>query len=78
MLLELPDIIFKSKGSGRRRKKMNPIELTDGDRDMLREVLQNHLTEVSWEIAFTHSKDSVQFLRKRREFIEDFIQRLNA
>ena len=57
---------------------MAKIELTDGDRDMLRDVLQKHLTELSWEIAFTHRKDSLEFLRKRREFIEGFIQRLNA
>jgi hypothetical protein len=57
---------------------MAQIELTDGDRDMLRDVLQKHLTELSWEIAFTHRKDSLEFLRKRREFIEGFIQRLNA
>jgi hypothetical protein len=56
---------------------MKLIELTDGEKDMLREVLQNHLKEVSWEIAFTHSKDSVQFLQKRKEFIESFIQRLD-
>ncbi len=57
---------------------MNPIELTDGEKDMLREVLQNHLTEVSWEMAFTHRRDSVQFLRERREFIEGFIRRLKG
>jgi hypothetical protein len=56
---------------------MSLIELTNGDKEMLREVLQNHLTEVSWEMAFTHSKDSVQYLRKRREFMEDFIRRLD-
>ncbi len=62
----------------RRLMKMSQIELTNGDREMLREVLQNHLTEVSWEIAFTHSRDSVRYLQKRREFIEGFIQRLNG
>ena len=56
---------------------MSMIELTNGDKEILREVLQNHLTEVTWEIAFTHSRDSVQYLQKRREFIEGFIQRLN-
>ncbi len=55
---------------------MAQIELTDGERDMLRDVLQKHLTELSWEIAFTHSRDSVEFLRKRKGFIEGFIQRL--
>ncbi len=57
---------------------MTQIELTDGDKDMLREILQNHLTEVTWETAFTHSKESVQYLQKRREFLEGFIQRLNS
>ncbi len=55
---------------------MAQIELTDSERDMLRDVLQKHLTELSWEIAFTHSRDSVEFLRKRKGFIEGFIQRL--
>ncbi len=55
---------------------MAQIELTDGERDMLRDVLKKHLTELSWEIAFTHSRDSVEFLRKRKGFIEGFIQRL--
>ena len=57
---------------------MARIELTDGERDMLRDVLQKHLTELSWEIAFTHTKDSVRFLQKRREFIEGFIKRLDV
>jgi len=56
---------------------MAQIELTDGDRDLLRDVLQKHLTELSWEIAFTHNNDSLEFLRKRREFIEGFVQRLD-
>ncbi len=56
---------------------MSLIELTNGDKEMLREVLQNHLKEVTWEITFTHSKDSLQYLQKRREFIEGFIQRLD-
>ncbi len=57
---------------------MTQIELTDGDKDLLRDVLKKHLTELSWEIAFTHTKDSVKFLQKRKEFIEEFIQRLNG
>jgi hypothetical protein len=31
---------------------------------------------VSHEIAFTHNKDSVELLQKRKEFIEGFIQHL--
>ncbi len=55
---------------------MAKIDLTHEEADTLREVLQKHLTELTWEIAFTHSKDSVEFLRKRKGFIEGFIQRL--
>jgi hypothetical protein len=54
------------------------IDLTDEDRDSLRNVLEKHLTELSWEIAFTHGRDSLEFLRKRRDFIEGFIRRLNG
>ncbi len=57
---------------------MSMIELTNGDKEMLREVLENHLTEVNWQMAFTHSTDSVQYLRKRREFIQGLIERLNG
>ncbi len=57
---------------------MSLNELTTGDKEMLRDNLQKHLSELSFEIAFTHSRDSVQFLQKRREFIEGFIQRLNS
>ncbi len=57
---------------------MAQIKLTGEDRDILREVLQKHLSELSWEIAFTHRKDSSDFLQKRKEFIEGFIQRLDG
>jgi len=53
------------------------IELTDGDKEMLRDVLQKHLSELSWEVAFTHRRDCVEFLQDRKEFIEGFIQRLD-
>lgn len=55
---------------------MAQVELTSQDIDTLQEILQNHLSELRWEIAFTHKKDIVKFLQNRKEFIEDFIQRL--
>ncbi len=55
---------------------MVQIELSDGDRDRLRDILQKHLSELSWEIAFTHRGDSLKFLRERKEFVEGFIHRL--
>jgi len=54
------------------------IQLNDGDKEMLQNVLEKHLTQLSWEIAFTHSRDSVRFLRERKEFIEGFMQRLSG
>jgi hypothetical protein len=59
-----------------RRQTMAQIELTQSEMKMLQEILQRHLAELLPEIAFTHSKDYIQFLRKRREFIENFIRRL--
>jgi hypothetical protein len=57
---------------------MAQIELTQDEVNMLRDILRKHLSELSFEIAFTHShrKDFREFLEKRREFIEGFIQRL--
>ena len=55
---------------------MAQIELTQTEMKTLQEILQRHLSELLPEIAFTHRKDYIQFLRKRREFIEDFIRRL--
>ncbi len=54
------------------------IELNDLEKNKLRDILQKHLKELSWEIAFTHTTDSVKFLRDRKEFIEGFIQRLDV
>ncbi len=55
---------------------MSQIELTQHDTDMLREILEKHLSQLLLEIAFTHSKDSVAVLEKRKDFIEGFIRRL--
>ena len=54
------------------------VEMTDDERDRLSEVLHKHLGELSWEIAFTHTRDSLEYLRKRREFVEGFIHRLKG
>ena len=57
---------------------MDCIPLTSRDKEMLRTVLQKHLEDLKWEIAFTHSKDSTDLLEERREFMEGFMQRLGA
>ncbi len=55
---------------------MTQIELTQAETDMLRDTLKTYLSELSFEIAFTHSKDSAEVLRERAEFLEKFIGRL--
>jgi hypothetical protein len=55
---------------------MAEIELTQTEMNMLRDILKKHLSELTFEVAFTHRKDFLEFLEKRKEFIEDFIQRL--
>ncbi len=55
---------------------MAQLELTQTEMKTLKEILQRHLAELLPEIAFTHRKDYIQFLRKRKEFIEDFVRRL--
>jgi CRP/FNR family cyclic AMP-dependent transcriptional regulator len=59
-----------------RRRQMSQIEMTQIEIDLLRQILQRHLSELSLEVAFTHRKDFVDFLEKRKEFIESFILRL--
>jgi len=55
---------------------MAEIELTQTEMNMLRDILKKQLSELTLEVAFTHRKDFREFLEKRKEFMEDFIQRL--
>ncbi len=55
---------------------MAQIELTQNEMDMLKEILKKQLSEMKFEVAFCHNRDSVAFLMKRKEFIESLIQRL--
>lgn len=55
---------------------MAEIELTQTEMNMLRNILKKHLSELTLEVAFTHRKDFREFLENRKEFMEDFIQRL--
>ena len=52
---------------------MAQIELTQSEIEILREILQKQLSELSLETAFTHRRDFHEFLRKRKEFMESFI-----
>jgi hypothetical protein len=57
---------------------MARIELTQIEIDMLREILRKQLSELTLETAFTHRKDFHQFLKRRKEFMEGLIQRLEG
>jgi CRP/FNR family cyclic AMP-dependent transcriptional regulator len=60
-----------------RRRQMAQIELKEGEIDLLREILQRYLSEIIAEIAHSERKDFREFLIRRREFMEDLIQRLD-
>ncbi len=57
---------------------MVEIELTQSEADILREILQTHLSELTFEIAFTHSREFTELLKKKRDFMIDFLQRLEG
>jgi CRP-like cAMP-binding protein len=59
-----------------RRRQMAQIELTQIEIDMLREIIKKQLSELTLETAFTHRKDFHEFLKRRREFMESFVGRL--
>ena len=56
---------------------MAQIELTQVEIALLREILQRYLAELIMEIAHSDRKDFREFLNRRREFMEDFIRRLD-
>jgi len=55
---------------------MIQIELTRENVEMLREILASHLSELRMEIACTDRRDFREYLRKRGEFLEGFLQDL--
>ena len=56
---------------------MPQIMFGQGEIQLLREILQRYLSEVIMEIAHSDRKDFREFLNRRREFMEDCIQRLD-
>jgi len=56
---------------------MAHIELARTEMESLREILKRYLSELTMEIAHSDRKDFREFLKKRREFMETFIQRLD-
>ena len=61
-----------------RRRQMPQIELTQVEIDMLREILRRQLSELTRETAFTHRKDFHEFLKRRKEFMEGLVRRLET
>jgi len=57
---------------------MVEIELTQDEVNVLRDILKTHLSELTFEIAFTHNKEFTQLLKKKKDFIIDFLQRLEG
>ena len=55
---------------------MAQIEITQVEIELLRDILKRYLSELTMEIAYSDRKDFREFLKKRREFMEAFIQRL--
>ena len=55
---------------------MIQIEMTRDEIETLREILRKDLSELTMETAFTHRRDFHEFLKRRKEFMEGFIGRL--
>ena len=55
---------------------MAQIELTQVEIEILREILRKQLSELTLETAFTHRKDFHEFLKRRKEFMEGLVGRL--
>ncbi len=76
--------IFKAKEKteikpkAERRIKMVDIELTQNEANELREILKTHLSELTFEVAFTHNREFNELLKKKRDFMIDFLERLEG
>ena len=55
---------------------MVQIELTPTEINLLREIIRKQLSELTLETAFTHRKDFREYLKRRKEFMESLVGRL--
>ncbi len=55
---------------------MAQIEMTRDEIETLREILRKDLSQLVLETAFTHRRHFHEFLRRRKEFMEAFVGRL--
>jgi hypothetical protein len=69
---------MRTKQRTERRIEMVDIEMTKDEANLLRDILKTHLSELTFEIAFTHNKELTELLKKKREFMIDFLQRLEG
>jgi glucose-6-phosphate 1-dehydrogenase len=55
---------------------MDPIDLTEAEASILRDVVQNHLSELHTEISHTDDRDFKAALKRRLELLQDILQKL--
>ena len=55
---------------------MAQIEMTQDEIEMLRDIMRKQLSELTLETAFTHRKDFREYLKRRKEFMESLVGRL--
>jgi hypothetical protein len=55
---------------------MVEVDFTDSEIELLHEVLVGHIADLRMEIACTDRREFREFLYRRRDFMEDFIRRL--
>jgi hypothetical protein len=54
------------------------IDLNPEQMRMLREILTDYLSDLRMEIADTDSMDFREDLKRRREFVQELVERLSA
>ncbi len=57
---------------------MRTIELTDEERDLLRELLRQNRSEMEVEIFHTDSHDFKEILKRRRDALDHVLAKLAA
>lgn len=55
---------------------MVEVDFTDSEIELLHEVLVGHIADLRMKIACTDRREFREFLYRRRDFMEDFIRRL--
>jgi hypothetical protein len=60
----------------KRRRQMAQIEMTQDEIEMMRDIMRKQLSELTLETAFTHRKDFREYLKRRKEFMESLVGRL--